>query len=49
MVGFSASKTDRFFVCGKSTEDNLDPYHVVLTKKAKDLGGGGTPYNGLYG
>ena len=37
--GFSLnkkSKTGRFFICGKSLDDNLYPYHVVLTTKAKD-------------
>ena len=36
MVGFSISKNGWFFVCGKSINDNLYPYHVVLTTKPKD-------------
>ena len=36
MAGFSLSKNGRFFICGKSLDDNLYRYHVVLTMKAKD-------------
>ena len=36
IAGFSISKNERFVICGKSIDDNLYPYHVVLTTKAKD-------------
>ena len=36
MAGFSSSKNGSFFIRGKSIDDNLYLYHVVLTTKAKD-------------
>ena len=37
---FSGSKNGRFYIRGKSTNDKLDPYYAVITKKAKDPEGG---------
>ena len=36
MAGFSLSKNGRFFIRRKSIDDNLYPYDVVPTTKAKD-------------
>ena len=36
ITGFSLSTYGRFFIRGKSIDDNLYPYHAVLTTKAKD-------------
>ena len=36
LAGFSVSKNGTFFIRGKDIDNNLYPYHVVLTTKAED-------------